>query len=212
LFAAATRKADGDIVSIERQLQAVIEKALRLARLQRLPHEEVKTVIQFYNYPPGEKNLGASFLNVPRSLENLLGAYAERGYDVEQADEERLIEELSGLLAPFYRDGKLEELLANERAARLPLESYQAWFDGLPDNVRQPILERWGEPQQAGLYLAEAGAFAIPRLQLGKQVIMPHPARGEPSGEREKALYHDTTVTPSQSCLAAYLWLRDGFG
>ncbi|MBT1120126.1 cobaltochelatase subunit CobN [Stutzerimonas nitrititolerans] len=212
LFAAATRKVDGDIVSIDRQLQAVIDKALRLARLQRLPHEEVKTVIQFYNYPPGEKNLGASFLNVPRSLERLLGAYAERGYDAEQADEERLIEELSGLLAPFYRDGKLEELLANDRAARLPLESYQAWFDGLPDNVRQPILERWGEPQQAGLYLAEAGAFAIPRLQLGKQVIMPQPARGERSGDREKALYHDTKVPPSHSYLAAYLWLREGFG
>lgn len=212
LFAAATRKADGDIVSIERQLQAVIDKAMRLARLQRLPHEDVKTAIQFYNYPPGEKNLGASFLNVPRSLERLLSAYAERGYTVEQADEERLIEELSGLLAPFYRDGKLEELLANERAARLPLETYQAWFDGLPEAVRQPILERWGKPQQAGLFLTGESAFVIPRLQLGKQVIMPQPPRGERLDDREKALYHDTKVPPSHSYLAAYLWLREGFG
>src|SRR5690606_26621642 len=180
-----------------------------ISRLQRLPHEEVKTVIQFYNYPPGEKNLGASFLNVPRSLERLLGAYAERGYDAEQADEERLIEELSGLFAPFYRDGKLEELLANDRAARLPLESYQAWFAGLPDNVRQPILERWGAAQRAGLYRAEAGACALRRLQLGKQVIRPQPARGERSGDREKALYHDTKVPPSHSYLAAYLWLHE---
>jgi len=212
LFAAATRKADGDIVPIERQLQAVIDKAMRLARLQRLPHEDVKTAIQFYNYPPGEKNLGASFLNVPRSLERLLDAYAERGYSVEQTDETWLIEELSGLLAPFYRDGKLEELLANERAARLPLETYQAWFDGLPESVRQPILERWGEPQQAGLFLAGERAFVIPRLQLGKQVIMPQPPRGERLDDREKALYHDTKVPPSHSYLAAYLWLREGFG
>lgn len=212
LFAAATRKADGDIVSIERQLQAVIDKAMRLARLQRLPHEDVKTAIQFYNYPPGEKNLGASFLNVPRSLERLLDAYAERGYNVEQTDETRLIEELSGLLAPFYRDGKLEELLANERAARLPLETYQAWFDGLPEAVRQPILERWGKPQQAGLFLTGESAFVIPRLQLGKQVIMPQPPRGERLDDREKALYHDTKVPPSHSYLAAYLWLREGFG
>ncbi|MBF6621946.1 MAG: cobaltochelatase subunit CobN [Pseudomonas stutzeri] len=212
LFAAATRKADGDIVSIERQLQAVIDKAMRLARLQRLPHEDVKTAIQFYNYPPGEKNLGASFLNVPRSLERLLDAYAERGYNVEQTDETRLIEELSGLLVPFYRDGKLEELLANERAARLPLETYQAWFDGLPEAVRQPILERWGKPQQAGLFLTGESAFVIPRLQLGKQVIMPQPPRGERLDDREKALYHDTKVPPSHSYLAAYLWLREGFG
>src|SRR5690606_22979080 len=147
-------------------------------------------------------NLGASFLNVPRSLERLLGAYAERGYRVEQADEARLIEELSGLLAPFYRDGKLEELLANDRAARLPLDSYQAWFDGLPETVRQPILERWGAPQQAGLYLSAENAFVIPRLQLGNQVIMPQPARGERADDREKALYHDTKVPPSHSYLA----------
>lgn len=212
LFAAATRKADGDIVSIERQLQAVIDKAMRLARLQRLPHEDVRTVIQFYNYPPGEKNLGASFLNVPRSLERLLSAYAERGYTVEQADEERLIEELSGLLAPFYRDGKLSELLANDRAARLPLKTYLAWFDGLPESVRQPVLKRWGKPQQAGLFLTGESAFVIPRLQLGKQVIMPQPPRGERLDDREKALYHDTKVPPSHSYLAAYLWLREGFG
>ncbi|WP_213663528.1 cobaltochelatase subunit CobN [Stutzerimonas stutzeri] len=212
LFAAATSKADGDIVPIERQLNAVIDKALRLARLQRLPHADVKTAIQFYNYPPGEKNLGASFLNVPRSLERLLGAYVERGYDVEQLDEARLIEELSGLLAPFYRDGKLEGLLVNDRAARLPLESYQAWFNGLPESVRQPILEHWGEPQQAGLFLPRESAFVIPRLQLGKQVIMPQPPRGERLDDREKALYHDTKVPPSHSYLAAYLWLREDFG
>lgn len=212
LFAAATRKADGDIIPIDRQLQAVIDKAMRLARLQRLPHEDVRTVIQFYNYPPGEKNLGASFLNVPRSLERLLSAYAERGYTVEQADEERLIEELSGLLAPFYRDGKLSELLANDRAARLPLKTYLAWFDGLPESVRQPVLKRWGVPQQAGLFLAGEDAFVIPRLTLGNQVLMPQPPRGERLDDREKALYHDTKVPPSHSYLAAYLWLREGFG
>lgn len=211
LFAAATRKTDGDIVPIDRQLQAVIDKAMRLARLQRLPQDQVKTAIQFYNYPPGEKNLGASFLNVPRSLETLLNAYAERGYHVELADEQRLIDELTNLLAPYYRDGKLADLLANDRAAWLPLDTYLQWFDNLPDQVRQPILERWGEPHQAGLFLATEGAFVIPRLQLGNQVIMPQPPRGERQDDRERALYHDTKVPPSHSYLAAYLWLREGF-
>ena len=49
-----------------------MDKALRLARLQRLAPAEVRSALLFYNYPPGEKNLGASFLNVPRSLEALL--------------------------------------------------------------------------------------------------------------------------------------------
>lgn len=214
LFAAATRKADGDIVAMERQLQAVVDKAMRLVKLRRLPREQVKTAILYYNYPPGEKNLGASFLNVPRSLERLLDAFAERGYRVEAASEQRLIDELTGLLAPFHRDGALPGLLDGDRAARLPLSQYRAWFDSLPEPVRRPILERWGEPRQAGLFVAEGrgGFFAIPRLQLGNQLLLPQPPRGERLDDREKALYHDTLVPPSHSYLATYLWLREGFG
>lgn len=211
LFAAATSKADGDIVPIDRQLQAVVDKALRLAHLQRLPAQEVRTAIMFYNYPPGETNLGASFLNVPRSLETLLAAYAERGYGVQQLDEQQLINELARLLAPFYRDDALEGLLIDDRGAPLSLAAYQSWFDNLPEGVRQPILERWGSPEDASLFLPARNVFVIPRLQLGKQVIMPQPPRGERLDDREKALYHDTKSPPSHSYLAAYLWLRNEF-
>ncbi|MCQ4263779.1 cobaltochelatase subunit CobN [Stutzerimonas stutzeri] len=210
LFAASTRQVDGDIVPIERQLQAVVAKAMRLVRLRHLPVADIKSAILFYNYPPGEKNLGASFLNVPRSLERLLAAYAERGYDVEVRSEAQLIEELTGLLAPFHRDAALAELVARDRAARLPLDDYLAWFSALPERLQTDIRERWGEPEQAGLLFRENGQafFAIPRLQLGKQLLMPQPPRGERLDDREKALYHDTKAPPSHSYLAAYLWLR----
>jgi cobalamin biosynthesis Mg chelatase CobN len=33
-----------------------------------------------YNYPPGGSNFGASFLNVPRSLQRVSGALAQAGY------------------------------------------------------------------------------------------------------------------------------------
>lgn len=211
LVAASTRQADGDILPIDRQLQALVDKALRLARLQRLAPAEVRSALLFYNYPPGEKNLGASFLNVPRSLEALLAAYAERGYDVKTLDEQQLIEELSGLLAPFYRDDQLPGLLARDRAGRLPLADYRAWFASLPAALQTQIVQRWGEPEQAGLVLREGtqAFFVIPRLQLGKHVLMPQPPRGERLDDRERALYHDTKAPPSHSYLAAYLWLRE---
>lgn len=125
LFAAATRQSDGDIVPIERQLKAVVDKAMRLVRLQQLPASEMRTAIQFYNYPPGEKNLGASFMNVPRSLERLLVEYQARGYQVELRTEQQLIDQLSALLAPFYHPEQLSGLLAQELAGRLPLADYQ---------------------------------------------------------------------------------------
>lgn len=214
LFAAATQQSDGDIVPIERQLQAVVDKAARLIRLQQLPKAEVSTAIQFYNYPPGEKNLGASFMNVPRSLERLLEEYQARGYQVELRNEQQLIDELSALLAPFYRKGALADLLAKDRAGRLLLEDYSRWFEALPQQLQQTINERWGSPQQAGLLISEGQQqfFAIPRLQLGKQILMPQPPRGEYEEDQQRALYHDTQVPPSHSYLAAFLWLREQAG
>lgn len=211
LFAAATQQNDGDIVPIERQLQAVIDKAMRLIRLQQLPAEQIRTAIQFYNYPPGEKNLGASFMNVPRSLERLLQEYQARGYSVELKSEQQLIDELSALLAPFYRNGKLQELLDNDRAGRLSLDAYQNWFTSLPADLQQAINARWGSPEQAGLLITDGKAafFAIPRLKLGEQILMPQPPRGEYEEDNERALYHDTKVPPSHSYLAAFLWLRE---
>lgn len=211
LFAAATRQSDGDIVPIERQLKAVVDKAMRLARLQRLPAGEVRTAIQFYNYPPGEKNLGASFMNVPRSLERLLAEYQARGYRVELRSEQQLIEQLSELLAPYHRPGRLVALLKQNRAGRLPLADYQRWFDGLPQQLQQAINARWGTPDKAGLLVSENGRrlFAIPRLRLGNQILMPQPPRGEREDDDGRALYHDTKVPPSHSYLATFLWLRE---
>ncbi len=213
LFAAATNKQDGDIVPIQRQLKAVVDKAMRLARLQRMDHKQVRTAILYYNYPSGETNLGASFMNVPQSLEHLLSAYAERGYNVEQRNEQQLITELTGLLQPYYRKGSLSQLITQDRAAKLPLHDYQKWFTSLPEQVRQPIIERWGEPQQAGLFITEndQAFFAIPRLQLGNQVLLPQPPRSEWFSDQEKLLYHDTQLPPSHSYLATYLWLRTHF-
>lgn len=214
LVAAHTRKSDGDIVAVDYQLQSVVEKAMNLIRLQRLPNGQKKAAIFFYNYPPGEKNLGASFLNVPKSLETVLAGLQGRGYTVERRDEAALIEQLSALLKPFYRGGELRPLLEKGLAAKMPFDRYRAWFDALPKPVRQPILDRWGPPESSAMASRENGErfFVVPRLQLGNITILPQPPRGAALGGREKALYHDTKVAPSHFYLAAYLWARQEFG
>ena len=105
LIAAYSRKSDGDIVAIDYQLQSVVNKAINLARLRHLPNAEKKTAIFFWNYPPGEKNLGASFLNLPRSMENTLRAMKGVGYTIEAPDATQLTLLLQRLLTPLYRDG-----------------------------------------------------------------------------------------------------------
>lgn len=213
LIASVNRASDGAILPIERQAKAAIDKALRLVRLQRLPAADKKVALFFYNYPAGEKNLGASFLNVPQSLETVLAAMQEAGYRVTPRTSDQLIEQMTAMLRPYYRDGEAEALLQQGLAAKLPVARYKAWFDSLPETVRRPILDRWGQPEQSGMVVRHLfeRSFVIPRLLLGNLTILPQPPRGERLDDREKALYHDTKAPPSHAYLAAYLWARDQF-
>lgn len=214
LVAAAVRKSDGMVVSIPAQAQSAVNKALNLVRLQRTPNADKKIAVMFWNYPPGEKNLGASFMNVPKSLERVLAALKAEGYAVATADEKRLIADLTETLAPFYRDGQADKLIAAGLADFLPMASYRAWFDRLPEAVRRATVERFGAPERSAMAVVREGqlGFLIPRARYGNLVVLPQPPRGEKFDDKEKSLYHDTRTPPSHFYLAAYLWLREQFG
>ncbi len=213
IIAGGTRKEDEQIVSIPEQAAAVAAKALRLVRLQRLPNAEKKVAVLFWNYPPGEKNLSASYLNLPRSLVATLNAMQTAGYDTRPEDEAALIAHLQRLLAPFYRDGELEALLRDGLAEKLPVKTYRTWFNGLPEQVRHDMTERWGEPEKSSMVVREGGEafFVIPRFTAGNIVITPQAPRGERWEEKEKALYHSTKAAPSHFYMAHYLWAREAF-
>jgi cobaltochelatase CobN len=214
MVAGSTRKGDDQVAPIPEQAQAVVAKALNLARLQRTPNGEKKLAVFFWNYPPGEKNLSASYLNLPRSLSAALSGMKAAGYDVLPEEEALLIPTLQRLLAPFYRDGQLEALLRDGLAARLPVKSYRAWLDRQPPAVRRELLDKWGAPERSAMVLRQDGEawFVIPRFKSGKVIFTPQAPRGEKWEDKEKALYHSTKSIPSHAYLAQYLWVRETFG
>jgi cobaltochelatase CobN len=213
-IAAAVRKSDDQIVSIAPQAAAVVAKALNYVNLQSKPNADKKVAVMFWNYPPGEKNLSASFLNVPRSLEHTLAALKTAGYATETPQEQELIGNLQQLLAPFYRDDRIDGLLHSGLAALYPVATYKKWLDGLPATVRNELAEKYGEPERSAMAIRRKGEsfFVIPRYKLGNVVILPQPPRGEKWEEKEKAIYHSTKPPPSHFYLASYLWLREQFG
>ncbi|MDF3839820.1 cobaltochelatase subunit CobN [Cupriavidus basilensis] len=212
MLAAATSHKDGSIVSLPAQLDAVADKALALTRLQRTPNAGKRVAILFYNYPAGEKNLSASFLNLPRSLSSTLAALHAAGYRTEAADELTLQRELGALLAPFYRGGQLGPMLDADRAAWMPMAQYRRWYDAQPAAFRAEVSARWGEPEASPMSIRRNGVagFAIPRLQLGNVALIPVPPRGERDEAAEKALYHSTSTPLNHFYMAAYLWAREG--
>lgn len=212
-IAAATSKADDEMVAIAPQAAAVANKALNLVRLQRKANAEKQVAVFFWNYPPGEKNLSASFMNLPKSLEGTLAAMKAAGYATETPPEAELIGKLQLLLAPFYRDDLLDALLQGGLAELLPVSLYKAWLAALPSPVQQELAAKFGPPEKSAMTIRRRGEafFVIPRLRLGNLTLLPQPPRGEKWEDKEKALYHSTKAPPSHFYFAVYLWARERF-
>lgn len=216
-IAAATRKGDEQLQPIAAQSAAVAGKALNLARLQRKAIADRRVAMFFWNYPAGEKNLSASFMNLPRSFASTLASLQAAGYRTEPADEKPLTLLLQRLLKPAYEPPQnkevLRDLVREGLAGRLALADYKRWLSGLPASVQQQLHDAWGEPERSSMLLSQGPErfFVIPRLQLGNITLLPQPGRGERGGDKEKSLYHSASAAPSHHYLATYLWARETF-
>ena len=195
---------------IPRQAEAVAAKARRLIQLRDTPPAKRKLVAMVYNYPPGGSNFGASFLNVPRSLEVVSGALAQAGYNTQQVAEATWIKSLQPLLGAYYPDGDLRALLANDQAAALPLRDYLAWWQALPAAQRRRIESVWGAPTRSRYLVDWQGepVFVIPRLQFGNLAVLPQPPREETLHRGQNPFMHRSRQPLSHHYLAVYLWAR----
>ncbi|RZI83643.1 MAG: cobaltochelatase subunit CobN [Rubrivivax sp.] len=195
---------------IERQAQAVVAKARRLIALQTKPVAAKQLVAMVYNYPPGGSNFGASFLNVPRSLEQVSGGLAQAGYTTHAVPEAQWIDGLKPLLAAYYPGSDLGALLASNQAAALPLADYEAWWATLPPKLRQRIEAQWGPPASSRYVVSYQGqrVFVIPRMQVGQLSVLPQPPREETLHLGQNPFMHRSKTPLSHHYLAVYLWAR----
>ncbi len=194
---------DGAPVPIPEQVELLTGKLAKLVALRSKPAADKKLALFFWNYPPGEKNMAASNLNLPLSLEKLSADLAEAGYDVTPADEQQIITAGQAMLAGFYRPETLPQLLDSGLAVTLPVSTYKQWLATLPETRRADLQAAWGDPEDSEAVVD--GQFIIPRYALGKLAIMPQPQRGRGTSKS----YHDPAVPPDHRYLATYLWVRE---
>ncbi|WP_299942355.1 cobaltochelatase subunit CobN [uncultured Microbulbifer sp.] len=203
----------GNKVVMADQLDALVERAWRHASLGYKPNTQKKVATFIWNYPPGEKNIGAAFLDVPSSIESIAKAMAERGYQVEQRDANTLIDWAGQLLRPYYRREDSAALIDQGLADWMPLSTYVDWFDTLPATVRDPIVARWGKPEDNAMLADHMGerAFVIPRMTLGNLIVLPQGVRAD-NAKEHSSLYHDMKTPVNHAYLAVYLYARETFG
>ena len=227
LLITARHPSSGALQPIPAQINAVADKAVALARLQHTPPAQRRVAMLVYNYPAGEGNFGASFLNVPKSLHTMLGAMQGAGYQTSAPAAHDITTQVQATLAAFYQPDAAPDLLARGLADTLPLADYLAWFRALPADTQARTEAYWGPPAQSALVrpvpastdpsAASAPAFIIPRVLLGNVVVMPQPLRHELTAanslaQRQKKISHRSTVPLSHHYLATYLWLRTHLG
>lgn len=118
------------------------------------PNGDKRIAILFYNHHQGKQNIGASYLNVFKSLEQIMASLKKEGYATGAPLSEMQIKELIlasarniGSCAP----GELDKMVSTGRIIRLPIDTYNHWFESLPQEFKERVIEQWGEPKQSGI-------------------------------------------------------------
>ncbi len=225
LLITARNAKTGALEPIPDQINAVADKAAALARLQSAPPAQRRVAMMVYNYPLGEGNFGASFLNVPKSLHNMLAAMKAAGYQTEVPTADQITPQVLATMGAFYKPETLAGLPAQGLADVLPLKTYLAWFRALPLDTQRRTESYWGAPEKSIMlrpYLNSVATqnepgFIIPRVLLGNVVVMPQPLRHEvtagTSAElRKQRVGHRSQLPLSHNYLATYVWLRQQLG
>ncbi|WP_319381138.1 cobaltochelatase subunit CobN [Thiomicrorhabdus sp.] len=202
---------DGEMIPLPEQMDLLVGKALNLAKLQRKANQDKKLALLFWNHPPGEKNQGASNMNVPRSIEKLVKDLKAQGYVLDDVSEQQMIDAVAVMLRPAYRADEVQNLMKTELWDFMPLDKYRQWFATLPQSIQDDMNAHWGDAEKNGWVVDYKGqkGFVIPRLKLGNLIVLPQPNRGGSTAEQDKDLFHDTKKPMNHYYAAVYLWLRE---
>lgn len=196
--------------------------ATRYARLRHIPAARKRVAVMLSAYPTKHARIGnAVGLDTPASAIRLLTEMRAAGYDLGDLGEVPGLDDRDGdtlIHALIAAGGQDPDWLTSEQLAGNPIRigaaTYAAWFDTLPEDLREAVVEAWGPPPGA-LYVDRSsdpnGEIVIAALRFGNIVLMVQPPRG--FGENPVAIYHDPDLPPSHHYLAAYRWLSapEGF-
>ena len=198
---------------ISDNLDTLIARMKSWVRLQRMPNRQKRVAILFYNHNQGKQNIGASYLNVFKSIQVILKRMRKEGYQI-PGKYNLTAKEIRGLILSYARNigswapGELDKLTRNGEVTEIPMSTYERWFKRLPKVFREGVIRQWGPVEKSRIMIHE-GKFVVPSVILGNIVLLPEPARGW--GDDPMKLYHSPTLYPHHQYVAVYLWLKYGF-
>lgn len=206
------------------QMESFINKALNVASLQTIENENKKVVLMYYAL--GRDKIGASFLNIPKSIESIFKGFKENGYKVEDVNASYIQTQALKTTKVLY-DVNLynnaKEMLKDGQADLYPYSEYMKEFYKLPVDVRTDMIRAWGYPLKSKMliYQNDKWYFLIPRVKIGNVLIMPqpHPLERDDSirsmnldvNKKDERDWHNPTQPVNHSYFATYLYVKNQF-
>ena len=190
------------------RLNFVADSAANWIKLANTPVQERKVALILANYPNKDGRIANGVgLDTPASCIKILEALQEQGYsliDLPQTGDE-LIQRLTKGIT-----NDPESRISRPCYQSLPIETYQQYWQTLPESVRQGITERWGDVGTRNVETYHDTSLLIPGIQLGNVFVGIQPSRGY---DKDPSLnYHAPDLEPTHEYLAYYHWLRSSFG
>ncbi|HOI40003.1 MAG TPA: cobaltochelatase subunit CobN [Methanobacterium sp.] len=189
------------------RIERVISRVFNWTQLQTLPNEAKKIALIYYNLGGGKDGVGASYLNVPESISEILKVMKADGYTIpDEYSVEYIINVLTtvGNNVGSWAPGELQNLV-EAGAITIPIEQYLQWFGTLPEELQQEVIETWGPVP--GSVMVYNGSIVIPGIMLGNIFLGAQPMRGW--GESSTDIAHSATLPPTHQYIAFYMWLQN---
>lgn len=190
------------------RIKKIVNIAKNYALLSKIPSSEKKIAIIMHNYPPKNETIGCAYgLDTHQSIINILKALKDDGVLVERiySDTKELMDEILSY-ATGHEEWNTEEKIKNTNLAAKA--QYRKWFDRLDGELKQIIVNKWGEPVGKGMTYKDS--IIIPGSINGNVFIGIQPTRGfsmDPG-----AIYHSPDIPIGHHYYAYYQWLKNEFG
>jgi cobaltochelatase CobN len=182
------------------RIDFVAALAASWTRLRQAEIKERRVAVVVANYPNKDGRLGNGVgLDTPAGVAAAFERMIADGYNLGEDAPTTSKDIMNRLLAgPTNAAG---ERIGGETFS---LESYQDFFQTLPQSIQEEMIGRWGEPSTDPFVSGDN--FILPAHIFGNVILAVQPARGyniDPT-----ASYHDPDLVPPHGYLAFYAWLR----
>ncbi len=194
-------------IPIKDRVQKIASRILKWLNLRVKKNKNKKIALVFYNYPPGEDNLGnAAYLDVFRSINEIINKLKEKGYQTGSISQKILGD-------VFIKQGLINSSkwstneLRSEHNIKVNHQDYEEWLNEIPEANQKEIIENWG-PSPGKINVIN-GDLLIPGIISGNVFIGLQPSRG--IAEDVQKAYHDQNLPPHHQYVAFYKWIENEF-